>query len=81
MVINQQSENSPIIEPPTALPSRSEGYGAIAVENAIDYEDDTSDVSSSFMQDVMDTFHLAFPIFISRVSYVGVRSFVVFFYK
>jgi hypothetical protein len=62
-------QESSILLPATAV----EGYSSIAVDTESDIEDNNDESSTSFAQDVIDTFHLAIPIFISRVSYVGVR--------
>jgi len=70
------SEDSPLLSA-TAV-SSDEGFSSVAVEQG-NITDDALDVSTTFKQDILDTFHLAVPIFISRVSYVGVSSYTMMF--
>jgi hypothetical protein len=62
-------QESSMLLPATAV----EGYSSIAADTESGIEENNDESSTSFAQDVVDTFHLAIPIFISRVSYVGVR--------
>jgi hypothetical protein len=66
------SEISTLLTPSSASgkgSSEGDGDGSIALENDVETEVPSQ---GEFAQDVIDTFHLALPIFISRVSYVGV---------
>jgi hypothetical protein len=65
---SQESESSILLSSTTP----AEEYSSIAVDKGSNLEEDTNVSPTSFAQDVVDTFHLAIPIFISRVSYVGV---------
>jgi len=73
-----KSENSPLLpsaEDPDNHGSctKSDDCSAVAIEN--NAKNCTADLShGEFAKDVVDTIHLALPIFISRVSYVGVSS-------
>lgn len=72
------SENSPLF----LSASVPENHGSCreiddcnAVAFANDAENgDAESIHCEFVKDVVDTIHLALPIFISRVSYVGVSS-------
>ena len=63
--IQMHTESSPLISTPTQVGDDEEKGN-----NTLDDNNDTS----SILEDVTDTFYLAVPIFISRVSYVGMKT-------
>ncbi|KAL3799012.1 hypothetical protein HJC23_005151 [Cyclotella cryptica] len=70
-----KSELSPLL--PSA--SAPENHGSCTDSSAIALEDDAKNgiakpFHREFAKDVVDTIHLALPIFISRVSYVGMKT-------
>jgi len=63
--IQLHTENSPLISTPAQVGDDEEK----GKNNTLDNND-----TSSILEDIIDTFHLAVPIFISRVSYVGMKT-------
>ena len=55
-----------------SIPSDGKQYRSVVSVETGDDQQIVKDSSGSFMQDIIDTFHLAVPIFISRVSSIGV---------
>lgn len=51
-----------------------ESYSSVAVDKGSNLYEEARVSTSTFAQDVTDTLHLAIPIFISRVSYVGMKT-------
>ncbi|KAL7478658.1 hypothetical protein ACHAW6_004409 [Cyclotella cf. meneghiniana] len=73
-----KSENSPLV-PSAEVPdnhgscAESDDCGAVAIEN--DANNSPADfIHCEFAKDAVDTIQLALPIFISRVSYVGMKT-------
>ena len=62
-------EKSPLISP-TAYTQNDGDYDP---EKGINNDTQNKD-SNNILEDIIDTFHLAVPIFISRVSYVGLKT-------
>lgn len=60
--------------PLLSIPNDGNQYRSVVSVERSDFQQHVMDSSRSFMQDVIDTFHLAVPLFISRVSSVGVSS-------
>lgn len=80
MTSRDKTENSPLL-PSAEVPdnhgscAESDDCGAVAIEN--DANNSPADfIHCEFAKDAVDTIQLALPIFISRVSYVGVSSFI-----
>lgn len=56
---------------PLLFPKEAERYQSVSVDKGSDLQKDVAK-TNTFREDIIDTFHLALPIFVSRVSYVGV---------
>ena len=71
--IQLHTENSPLL---SSQDTPGENASSADVEKGEDILEDVSDSkgSASIIEDIIDTFHLALPIFISRVSNVGMKT-------